>query len=131
MATIQVQASREELLQAIQQLDKTEFAGLVTEILSLRAQRAAPILSADETALLQRVNQHLTDADQRRRAQLLENLAAETLTAEEHTELIRLNDEAERLNAQRLEALVQMAALRQVSLRQVMQDSGLEPETHA
>ncbi len=131
MATIQVQVSREELLQAIQQLDKTEFAGLVTEILSLRAQRAAPILSADETALLQRVNQRLTDADQRRRAQLLENLAAETLTAEEHTELIRLNDEAERLNAQRLEALVQMAALRQVSLRQVMQDSGLEPETHA
>ena len=131
MATIQVQVSREELLQAIQQRDKTEFAGLVTEILSLRAQRAAPILPADETALLQRVNQRLTDADQRRRAQLLENLAAETLTAEEHTELIRLNDEAERLNAQRLEALVQMAALRQVSLRQVMQDSGLEPETHA
>lgn len=131
MATIQVQVSREELLQAIQQLDKTEFAGLVTEILSLRAQRAAPILLADETALLQRVNQHLTDADQRRRAQLLENLAAETLTAEEHTELIRLNDEAERLSAQRLEALVQLAALRQVSLRQVMQDSGLEPETHA
>ena len=131
MATIQVQVSREELLQAIQQLDKTEFAGLVTEILSLRAQRAAPILSADETALLQRVNQRLTDADQRRRAQLLENLAAETLTAGGHTALIRLNAEAERLNAQRLEALVQMAALRQVSLRQVMQDSGLEPETHA
>lgn len=126
MATIQVQVSRDDLLRAIRQLDSAEFSGLVTDVLSLRAQRTAPVLSADEATLLQRINHRLPEEDQRRRAELQARLAAETLTAEEHTTLVQLNTAAEQLNAQRIEALAQLADLRRVSLRQIMQDLGLE-----
>lgn len=131
MATIQVQVSRDDLLRAIRQLDTAEFSGLVSDVLSLRAQRTAPVLSADEATLLQHINQRLPEEAQQRRAELQARLAAETLTAEEHAALVQLNAAAEQLNAQRIEALTQLAGLRRVSLRQVMQDLGLVSGAYA
>lgn len=48
----------------------------------------------------------LTAEEQQRRAALQQKLEDGTLTTEEHQELIQLNDWAEWLNVQRLEALL-------------------------
>ncbi|HEX6386985.1 MAG TPA: hypothetical protein VF177_20165 [Anaerolineae bacterium] len=131
MTTIQLEVSRDHLLQAIEQLETDELAELVTELLNLRARRYAPVLSHQETELFQRINQWLTAEEQQRRARLQQELEDETLTAVEHQELIQLNDKAEWLNAQRVEALAQLAALRQTTLAQLMRSLGLETPADA
>lgn len=131
MTTIQLEVSRDHLLQAIEQLETDDLAELVTELLNLRARRYAPILSHQETELFERINQWLTAEEQQQRARLQQKLEDETLTAAEHRELIQLNDKAERLNAQRIEALAQLAVLRQTTLPQLMYSLGLETPADA
>ena len=131
MTTIQLEVSRDHLLQAIEQLDRDELADLVAELLNLRARRYAPILSYTETELFQRINQWLTVEEQQRRARLQQKVEDETLTLSEHQELMQLNDKAEWLNAQRVEALAQLAALRQTTLPQLIQNLGLEGPVNA
>ena len=131
MTTIQLEVSRDHLLQAIEQLDKDELSDLVAELLHLRARRYAPILSHEESELFQRINQWLTVAEQQQRARLQQKLEEETLTLSEHQELMQLNDKAEWLNVQRVEALTQLAALRQITLPQLMQNLGLEATVNA
>ena len=126
MAMIQLEVSQEKLLQAIEQLDTDELADLVTGVLTLRARRYAPILSHQETELFQRINRRLSTEDQQKRSYLQQKLEEETLSTDEHQELTQLNDEAERLNVLRVEALAQLAALRQTTLPQLMHDLGLE-----
>ncbi len=131
MTTIQLEVSRDHLLQAIEQLDKDELSDLVAELLHLRDRRYAPVLSHEESELFQRINQWLTVAEQQQRARLQQKLEEETLTLSEHQELIQLNDKAEWLNVQRVEALAQLAALRQITLPQLMQNLGLEATVNA
>lgn len=52
----------------------------------------------------------------------------ETLTSEEHAELLHLTNEIELLNAKLMENLVALANIRQVSLPQLMQDLGMRDE---
>jgi hypothetical protein len=131
MTTIQIEVSRDRLPQAIDQLDADELSELVTELLNLRARRYVPVLSHEETELFQRINQWLTAEEQEQRFRLQQKLEDETLTATEQEELIQLNDKAEGLNAQRVEALAQLAALRQTTLPQLMRSLGLETPADA
>jgi hypothetical protein len=131
MTTIQLEVSRDHLLQAIEQLETEDLAELVTELLNLRARRYAPVLSHQETELFERINQWLTTEEQQQRAGLQQKLEDETLTAAEHQELIQLNDKAEWLNTQRVEALAQLAALRQTTLPQLMRSLGLKTPADA
>jgi len=57
---------------------------------------------------------------------LIERRRAETLTEEERRELIEFTDRLEQANARRMEALVEMAGRRGVSLETVMKDLGIE-----
>lgn len=131
MTTIQLEVSRDNLLQAVEQLETEELSDLLTDLLTLRARRHAPVLSYEETELFQRINQWLTSEEQGRRANLQQRLEDETLTEMEHQELIQLNEKAEWLIAQRVEALAQLATLRQTTLPQLIHDLGLEPPADA
>jgi hypothetical protein len=53
-------------------------------------------------------------------------LREEIMTAVEHAELLRLIDRVEQLNVERLEKLIQLAEIRQVSVREIMQQLGIE-----
>lgn len=50
-----------------------------------------------------------------------------SLTAEEHQELLRLTEEAERLQAERIERLAELARLRGKSLAALMEELGAQP----
>ena len=58
--------------------------------------------SKDETTLLQKINEGLSEASWNRYHALCAKLEAETLTAEEHLQLLTLSNEIEMANAARL-----------------------------
>jgi hypothetical protein len=125
MPTIEVSAN--ELLKAVQQLSPAELEGFVAQVLALRAERVAPRLSAEETTLLERIQQGMPEDQHRRYRELIDKLRGETITPEERAELLRLTDAAEEWQAKRLEALAELASLRKVSLSAVMDQLGIKP----
>jgi len=88
-------------------------------------------LARPEAELLQRINQSLSPEAWEHYETLLAHRQAETLTQAEQTELIALSDQLEALNAQRLEALTELAQLRGVPVSALMAQLGLTPRAHA
>jgi C4-dicarboxylate-specific signal transduction histidine kinase len=129
MPTIQLQAnlSPDDLLRAVNQMEPGELEEFVSRVLALRASRRARVLSVEETALLQRINQGLPPEVMSRYTDLIARRQARQLTPEEHQELIDLSDRAERLGADRVAALGELAQLRQVSLDQLMKELDIRP----
>lgn len=127
MPVIQVEArlSTDQLLEAADQMSAEELATFTRRVLELRARRAAPVLFEDESPLLERINRGLPAARHARYATLLGRRDAGTLTEAEHDELLALSDEQEALDADRMEALSELARLRRVSLAQAMTSLGL------
>ena len=121
----------DEFLNAANQLSEPELDALLKQLWLLRARRRAPILPEQETHLLTQINQGIpADLHQLYQA-LTDKRDAETLTDEEYEELLQLSDRIEQITAQRLEALVNLATLRQVPLPQLMDDLGIQSPTYA
>lgn len=115
-----------QLAQVIEQLSLAELDRFADEVTALRARRHAPVLSGDESALFATINQSLSEAERTRLAELGEKRAAETLTPEEHQELLTLQQRLEALHAERMKALAELAKLRGVTLTAVMEQLGIE-----
>ncbi len=100
------------------------IARLVEERLRKKPPRA-PHLSSHETELLRQINRGLTTEEWERYRQLIAKRRAESLTPEEHTDLIAFSDQIEEANVRRAECLVELARLRGVQLETLMDDLGL------
>lgn len=83
------------------------------------------VVSKRETELLGRINAGLSEPQTRRLEALDARRKEETLTPEEHAELLGLVDVSERLAVGRAEALVELARLRGATVRSLMSDLGL------
>jgi hypothetical protein len=132
MPTIQVEAqvSTEQLLRVVEQLPAHELDTFVAHVLTLRAQREAPHLSQDESALLLKINHTIPPDVQQRYDALIAKRRAETLIPEEHTELVHLSDQVEQLEAERMAAVASLAQIRGMSVAEVMQALGLQPPAY-
>jgi hypothetical protein len=132
MPTVQVQAelSPEDLLRAVAQLDPPELDQFVSRVVALRAQRQAPGLTASESRLLLTINQGLPADLQQRYADLVARRRAGRLTPSDHQELLGLTGQVERLEAERAQALVELARLRQVPLDALLKELGLPAATY-
>ncbi len=64
---------------------------------------------------------------QKRYMELQTKLHHETISADEHQELLALIDRLELVDATRLQALLELAQLRQVSLQELMRQLGIHP----
>src|SRR3989442_8901178 len=100
-----VSVSTKELLQAAEQLSGQELDELVSNLLHLRAQRMAPCLPHTEDALLQQINASLPSKERRRYRQLIQKRRTLTLSPQEHEELLKMTEQEERHNLERVEAL--------------------------
>ncbi|MCY7320993.1 MAG: STAS/SEC14 domain-containing protein [Phormidesmis sp. CAN_BIN36] len=121
--------SLDELIQAASQLDETDLDRLLHQVVVLRAHRKAHALPEQEAQLLHKINQGI-DPELRAQYQILRaKREAETLTDAEYNTLIQLSNQIEQLGAQRLEALANLAQLRQVSLSELMETLGIQPVT--
>jgi predicted alpha/beta-fold hydrolase len=79
-----------------------------------------------ENILLQKIAQTLPTAIQQRYNDLRAKLQAETLTPAEHQELLNLTDTIEQFDADRLQHLLELAQLRQISLPELLDRSGVK-----
>ncbi|MBW4620179.1 MAG: STAS/SEC14 domain-containing protein [Cyanosarcina radialis HA8281-LM2] len=122
--------SLEELIKEVDRLDENDLDRLLHQVVFLRARRKAKVLPETEAQLLLQINQGIP-ADIRDRYQILrQKREAETLTDTEYNALIDLSDRIEQIGVQRLEALANLALLRQVSLLDLMETLGIQPVTY-
>jgi transcriptional regulator of met regulon len=133
MARVHVQAklSKDDLLRAIDQLDKADLDDLVHKMLVLRAKRVAPSLPHNESVLLQKINQGIPYKVQKRYDDLVSKRKAETLTSDEHAELLKLTNIVEDLEKQRIQYLAELAKSRRKTLNQVMEQLGIQTPDYA
>ena len=128
--TSQIEIDLDEVLQGLARLGTKELEQFVDKVIALRAQRRAPSLPKDETELLQQINRGLP-ADIRQRYDALNaKLHDETITPQEHEELLTLIDRIELTDAERMQSLVALAQLRGVSVDTLMEQLGIHRTTY-
>lgn len=81
--------------------------------------------------LLQNIHRALPPEMANRYRTLMEKRRAEALSAAEHAELIRLTDASERLQADRIASLAELARLRQTSLASLAGELGFQSRPNA
>jgi len=94
--------------------------------MNLRAKQQAPSLPKTESDLLLKINQGLPIELQKKYNELLEKRRAEKLTPEEHKELLKLSDQVEKLETQRVKYLAEMARLQQTNITDLMNSLGIQ-----
>jgi hypothetical protein len=96
-------------------------------ILHTFQERLQPESDTDEATLLQAINIGLPTATWEQYHRLIAKRQAETLTPEEHSQLISISTQIETLNVQRIQALIQLADRRNQSLSDLMESLGINP----
>ncbi|PZV00241.1 MAG: STAS/SEC14 domain-containing protein [Leptolyngbya sp.] len=127
--TSEVNLNLDQLLSGVAQLDTDELRNFVERVSLMLAQRKAASLPELEANLLQAINQGLSGEIQHRYSELQAKLQDEAIAPEEHQELLQLIDVVEQADADRLQALVELAQLRGVNLPDLMIQLGLQPPT--
>jgi hypothetical protein len=121
----------DEVLDSVAQLEIAELGQFAFQVNSVLARRKAPSLPEQEAELLQRINQGVAPTALQRYDELNAKRQDETLTPEEHQELLALITRIEEADAERLKHLVELAQLRGVSLDALMDQLGIHPPTYA
>ncbi|MBW4481134.1 MAG: STAS/SEC14 domain-containing protein [Tildeniella torsiva UHER 1998/13D] len=127
--TSEVSLNLDQLLSGVAQLDTDELRNFVERVSLMLAQRKAASLPELEANLLQAINQGLPENTQHRYNELQAKVQDETIAPEEHQELLQLIDVVEQAEANRLQALMELAQLRGVTLPALMKQLRLQPPT--
>ncbi len=131
--TLELSPELESQLRAEAAKQGLDPQGYILETLHTRLtanQAAANPLPPAEANLLQHINLGLSAEEWDEYYALIDKRQAETLTADEHQRLIEISDQLEALNIERIQALVQLAGLRQQSLEDTMADLGIQPAVY-
>ena len=129
--TSRIEIDLDEVLQGLARLETKELEQFVEKVMALQAQRQAPSLPKDETELLQQINRGLPDGIRQRYDALNAKLHDETITPQEHEELLTLIDRIELADAERMQRLVALARLRGVPVDTMMEQLGIRRTTYA
>jgi hypothetical protein len=97
----------------------------------LRLQKRKTVMSTRESDLMRVINRGLSAEKNSRLEELQEKLRQETILPRESKELLRISDELEKLGAQRLKALIELALLRKTSVPKLMSELGLNDAAYA
>lgn len=114
--------TKEELLEAVSQLSTPDLEEFVSEAIVLRAKRRSSSLSRSESELLLKINQELPSELWQRSEELIVKLEDETLTLEEHAELLQISAQIRELEVDRVKLLAELADLRGVTFERIVQD---------
>jgi hypothetical protein len=125
--TVQLEITTENLLNAVVQMPESEFNRFVEKAKKLRTKRNGNTFSLTETDLIHKINTIYSAEKRQRYNHLYEKFQQEETSPKEHKELLKLSDEFEILNAERLQYLGELAKMRGQSLKEVMKDLGIKP----
>jgi hypothetical protein len=126
----EVKVDLNQLLDGIAQLDLPELERFSFKVSNLVAQRKSPYLPQRESELLQQINLSLPAEKRQRYAELNAKLLDETITLAENQELGELIEKIEQADVERLQALVELAQLRNMSLARLMEQIGVSRSPH-
>ncbi|MEG4111570.1 MULTISPECIES: hypothetical protein [unclassified Microcoleus] len=96
----------------------------ILNALQERLQPRLPTTQPTEADLLQQINIGFSAQTWEEYHALIAKRHAETLTPEEHKQLIQMSDRLEQLNVARIQALIQLATFRNQPLTDLMQTLG-------
>lgn len=128
---IEAQITSDELLKAVRQLSVAELEGFLAQVIALQAQKKAASLPQREAELLLKINQGIPAEIRQRYGELKRKRRSETLTPREHRELLHLTAQVEKVQAQRIEYLAELASIRQTTLKTLMKDLGIQTPAYA
>ncbi len=131
LVTSQIELDLEEVLNGLAHLSTKELEQFVERVLLLQAQRRAPALPPKEAALLQKINNGVAPAVRERYRELNTKLLVEAITEEEHAEFLAIVDQIELADAERLQALIELARLRSLPVDQLMGQLGIRRPVYA
>jgi DNA-binding phage protein len=127
-ASMNAPFSATELLDSAARLETRDFEQFVQNVLALRARRKGLGLDAKDAELFKKINRKsLSEAQQKRFDYLTQS---ETRTEAEQQELLRLVKIVEQFDAERVENLAELARLRNVPVRTLMQQLGILSAQH-
>lgn len=122
--TISIKADLEQRIKQQAALEGLDVDAYLAKIIERQFQ--VPRLDKTEAALLAAINLGINDEIWERYEILKEKRDAETLTPEEHLELISISDQIEVANVERIKNLIKLAQYRNIPLRTLMQELGIK-----
>jgi hypothetical protein len=125
--TKQVDLGLDDILTGISELDTKDLENFMQKIGHLIARRKVASLPERESQLLMRINKAIPSTLQKRYEDLLARNRAESITPIEHEEFLKVIDKVEIKNAERLENLIELSRLRNISLDLLMRQLHLYP----
>ena len=125
--TKQVDLGLDDILNGISELDSKDLEKFMQKIGHLIARRKVAHLPERESQLLMKINKAIPLSLQKRYEDLLTKNKAETITPIEHEELLKVIDKVEIRNAERLENLIELSRIRNISLDTLMRQLHLYP----
>lgn len=121
-----VQALKLELIKSIADTQNEQLLTDIQDILNTKlTSKKQNALTRRESELLLKINEGLPESVQNRYTALLSKSAQEMLTEREQEELVLLIPEIEKKSAERLEYLIQLAAIWNISVDETMARLGI------
>jgi Rad3-related DNA helicase len=106
-------------------LDNRSLDVFISHIMSLRVRRETSDIQKQEALLLKKINHSLSIDKIERFRELNEKRLENELSEPEKAELIFLLDKVEQLNVSRIKHLTSLARLKNISVRQLMKELGI------
>jgi len=131
LAAMNVQALKLELIKSITDTQNEQLLADMQEVLKKARRkhlksRKQHALSREESELLLNINEGLPESVQKKYSELLSKSVQGTLLEDEHEELCRLIPMVEKKSAERLEYLMQLASIWNISTDEVMARLGIQ-----
>lgn len=111
--------------QEVERLDNRSLDAFINHILSIRIQRRTSDKEKEEAILLRKINKSLSIEQIERFRTLNEKRIENEITEEEYTELGLLIEKIEKLNVTRLKYLISLAQLRNITVKELMNQLGI------
>jgi hypothetical protein len=125
--TKQVDLGLDDILNGISELETKDLEKFMQKVGHLIARRKVAYLPERESQLLMKINKAISAPLQKRYEELLTKNREETITPIEHEELLKIIDKVETKNAERLENLIELSRIRNISLDTLMRQLHLNP----
>ena len=116
----------EQVIQGMSKLDNIELENVLSRISIMLARKKAPSLPQQEAKLLGIINEGVDKAILQRHNELTTLMHDDELTEKAHKELIQQIDQLELADATRLQALVELASIRAVTVDVLMQQLNIQ-----
>ncbi|MBS3029833.1 MAG: STAS/SEC14 domain-containing protein [Dolichospermum sp. DET50] len=122
---VEVQLSLEQLFQAVEQLTQPNLEQFLSQLVILHTHKKAASLLKNEAKLFLTPHEDII-IDNNNYEKLIDNREVATLRKEEYQALLYLGEQIDKLQAQRIEYMAELAKIHGISLTKLMEKLGLE-----